>query len=287
MRLGSWDGPRMRWRVALLMLGLVGCVLKEKPSGVTTWLEGTTSGSSSGEGVATGMVASSGTTGEAASTSGSSTGGGTIGEGEGCDFHAQDCADGLRCVSTGRFCGGDPWVCVPLVAAPLGEGAWCEVFDYCRGIDECDAGLYCVLTDWEEQAGTCARLCEGEVGVGFSCPGVGELCHQVGQHVLVCIETCDPLVQGCPVGMTCVHIEGSESHFGCATLDPGAGGFMSPCASDVDCLPGLACGYGGPDCESTCCVEYCEVGGPGACDAVPGTSCQAYLGTEFGLCAPP
>lgn len=281
---------------AVMMLGLVSCAPKAGPAGATVGIAETSSGGSSAEAsetsgavTTTEMEASSGTT--TGEVVGSSSGGGTIGEGEACDFHAQDCAEGLKCVSSGALCYDKPFVCAPLVEMPLGEGERCRHFDQCGGLDECDAGLVCIPLDWEDQSGSCARICEGVIGVGFFCSGEGEVCHGIGGLTVVCVKTCSPLGNDCPAGMTCARIPGSESHVGCAALDPSAGGLKSPCAADVDCLPGLACAYNTqvPGCDSlSCCVNFCELGVPGGCDALPGTTCQPFADApEVGWCVPP
>ncbi|WAS95669.1 hypothetical protein [Nannocystis punicea] len=272
---------------------LTACGPRQAPgdgaSGETTTGSDTTAEQPAGDSDTTGSPPPATTT-EHATTEAASTGSSvtsTGGEGESCDFYAQNCAAGFKCAP--RFdglgedlCLDEPFVCVPLFEAPVGLGARCRRFDgVCGGRDECGPGLFCAYVDEDNVFGTCMRICE--LGDGIECPDESETPLRIGGVVSVCIKNCEPLADDCPRGMTCAILPGPEWLLGCAALDPNAGGLKSPCESHDDCLPGFTCAFA-PSFE---CVPYCELGVPGACDALPGSECQEHELVNVALCLPP
>src|SRR5690606_20362659 len=102
-----------------------------------------------------------------------------------------------------------PWginVCVDVG----GEGAVgdpCDVVDgKYTGIDNCDVGTLCMLTDEEGKGGVCVEFCSTE----DTCPQTPTAnCVVYNDGSLpICLGSCDPIVQDCAAGQGCYNSAG-------------------------------------------------------------------------------
>lgn len=171
----------------------------------------------------------------------------------------------------------DSTTCVPLASDPLPDGAPCTyhldpLFD---GIDECGIGAMCFEAlfdpgDWDGEA-RCVSLCRGSYEYPYC--EIGSVC--VGGRALwMCIPTCDPLAQDCPVGLRC-------DFYGGATLcmwdypDEPRVKVGAPCDYTEACELGATCFPGAtPECgNSFCCTPFCDLGDAQAKCPLPGQKC--------------
>lgn len=161
-----------------------------------------------------------------------------------CDFWAQDCPDGEKCIPIASTPGSATWdahVCVPAGTGEIGEP--CTVADGTQGTDTCNQVSQCYDIDPETGLGWCIGFCLGPEAAP-TCPvesGLETRCRQSGQGFInLCIASCNPLLAGeCPTGQNCVAVyEG---------LEPG--GFI--------CFPPVAEGTSGDECScANCCAEH-------------------------------
>lgn len=213
-----------------------------------------------------------------------------------CDPMLQDCPSGQKCTAVSDA-PGDPWginVCVPLMGdSQVGDPCDIENGKY-TGLDNCDVGLICLLTDDEGLGGACVEFCD----VNSNCPKTGAKCVVYNQGSLpICLVSCDPLVQDCPEGQACYNSAGDQFVCFKESAMPGEGGPGSTCTYINQCQKGSFCGA--PDvvancgAESGCCTPYCPVsGGSAPCqqgeDCVPFFDGGAPPGLEdVGVCAIP
>ncbi|MGH1340147.1 MAG: hypothetical protein ACRBN8_01250 [Nannocystales bacterium] len=179
-----------------------------------------------------------------------------------CDPLVQDCLEGEGC-----YLVGDDYAC-----APTGEGIEGEA---CEASNDCQVGLQC------NDAGLCAQYCDlmfpgscgdaecvsfgGSVEVGLCELPSGGGCVEGAEFEFEgeCHPVCDPLVQDCADGESCVIVQ--FENFICVPhgeLDEG-----ETCGGFDECLPGLMCaGDGDP-----LCSEFCDLDAP-ACPE--GVSCS-------------
>ena len=197
-------------------------------------------------------------------------GGGGVKE---CDVWSQDCPPGQKCMPWADN-GSSSWnatKCSPIDANPGKEGDPCTVEGSAvSGVDTCDVGLLCWYFD-ENNNGSCINMCQGTPDAP-SCDG-GQTCDVSNDGVLIlCLETCDPLV----------------------------GAYGDPCAYVNVCDYGLFCASpeGVPDCDNAdgCCSSYCNITEPNTCPGMAGgqecvpwyTEGMAPPGQEnIGACAIP
>ncbi|MFV8749927.1 ribulose phosphate epimerase [Nannocystaceae bacterium ST9] len=203
-----------------------------------------------------------------------------------CDVWAQDCAEGEKCVAYDSS-GSDTWdayKCVP-VLGDQHAGEPCTSTGIVESTDDCDASSYCFdTTEIDGQlVGTCYTQCMGSLSEP-TCPATTECAISDSAALVLCIPTCDPLVQDCGAGKGCYWANDS---FNCVvtTEDLPTG---APCGFINDCAPGNLCVDGSslPSCEgSACCTHYCDLQlGDAGCADQPETLCVAFF--EQGM-APP
>ena len=206
-----------------------------------------------------------------------------------CDPWLQDCPEDEKCAAWAM---GDTWdanKCVPL----LGDGQTGDECTYdgaVQGTDTCDVGYMCYYTN-AEGIGTCVPLCNGSPDNPM-CPNDFNCSISNDGSLLLCLYSCDPLLQDCEQEGAGCFWDGAL--FNC---DP-AGDLLEgdPCGYINDCSPGHVClgSESLPSCNSSaCCAGFCELDDP-QCQ-ITGTECIAFFdeGTappgleNTGVCALP
>lgn len=181
-----------------------------------------------------------------------------------CDFYAQNCWPGAKCSPKGV----DTWerpACVPVAPDPVGPGQPCAVEGGpFSGRDDCDASSMCWGVDPVTLQGTCAPFCGGAPESPICAPG--SACYIDFDGLLnLCLPTCDPLLQDCPLGQLCAASQHGEP-FVCLPAAPSPAGLFAPCDAAFDCAPALACVPDGfaSECQagSDCCVPLCDLNAP-------------------------
>ncbi|MEM6994949.1 MAG: hypothetical protein AAF721_30835 [Myxococcota bacterium] len=206
-----------------------------------------------------------------------------------CDLFTNDCPAGTKCMAYAEESGGT-WVgtaCMPLDDAPAALGEPCEVQDHpSSGLDNCDAQAICWFVDPTSLAGECVGMCTSDnvdPGCDLPCDTLCTIATELAPPL--CLAGCDPLMQDCAAGRSCV---AADTHFVCVVDESGDAGAMGdPCESLGDCDPGLFClsNLAWPDCEGPggCCAPACDVDDPDACDGAPrGVACQSWYGPGMG-----
>lgn len=182
-----------------------------------------------------------------------------------CDVWTQDCPDGEKCVPWADD-GGNVWNA--LRCAPVDgngqPGDACTLVGELTGIDDCALGSICMRLDDGTDNGVCVPQCEGTAETP-SCEDIGRTCIVGNDGVLtVCMEKCDPTVQGCPAGLGCYPL-GPET-YGCwPDFSGDVGAYGDECMWSNSCDPGLLCWNpeAVPGCEgASCCSEYCNLNDP-------------------------
>jgi hypothetical protein len=207
-----------------------------------------------------------------------------------CDPWAQDCPEDEKCVAYASS--GGTWdanKCVPI----HGDGQTGDPCTYDGNVestDDCGADSWCLSS---EGVGICTAFCSGspddpECAPGSSCSIAND------GSINLCLPTCNPLLQDCPVDGDSCFWDGGGS-FVCvhATQEIPAGepcGFINDCVGGTICLVPEAL----PNCEGdSCCGEFCDLGDP-TC-TIMGTECSAFFeeGTappgyeDVGVCVVP
>lgn len=207
-----------------------------------------------------------------------------------CHLFAQNCPDDGRCVPVSSGSGvWDATACVP--AGALGDGDGCVPADPTTGMDDCGAGLVCVVDDEAVDGGRCRPTCDGTVDAP-ECSAAGERCNlqPAGDTPpLVCVPRCTPLGNDCgEPEKGCYHV--ADLGFVCANA--GGAGHGEACDYINSCEAGLTCVGGSvvDGCASgSCCAAFCSLGDP-SCDQ--GT-CTPYLEEsvpgyeDLGICITP
>jgi len=197
-----------------------------------------------------------------------------------CDIWAQDCPEGEKCMPWDNA-GGSSWNatrCSPIEDNPGQPGDTCTVEGSgVSGIDSCDVAAMCWDVEPKTNMGTCVGFCEGSEDAPL-CSNPDEACSITNDGVLIlCLATCDPLLQDCPEGQACYP---ETNGFICS---PDASGEMGaigdPCEYINVCDPGGWCANAEvvPDCVGSggCCAAFCDVTEPDAgCPAM--TECVAW-----------
>lgn len=273
-------------------LALSACPKSDEPSGddeagdanADTSTDGGDKGSADETGDGTMTTDESGTDGVFVPTS-------DLGMANTCDPWAQDCPDGEKCAAWSSS--GDTWdanKCVPLEGEGI-TGDECTYNGAATGTDTCDVGFMCYYTN-EEGIGSCIPLCSGSPDDPF-CPDNFNCSISNDGSLLLCVYSCNPLLQDCEQDGTGCYWDGAL--FNC---DPIAGGIPEgePCGYINDCDAGNICldAEAVPDCASSaCCAGYCDLDDP-QCQ-LPGSECIAFFdeGTappgfeNVGICAIP
>ncbi|MEE9382174.1 MAG: hypothetical protein V3V08_02010 [Nannocystaceae bacterium] len=215
---------------------------------------------------------SSGPTGETTATvAPTATGDGTteVEEGTPCVPGMHGCPPGFKCsphAASGEGCGVDAARCV----VGTGEGALDDACDRDSGLDNCAAGLFC-LVDFCHLSGPgrCSALCDPSLPDACSIVAPGRICvdHHDGWLPL-CMTGCHPFLGACPSGELCEHYSvelGSEGAV-CAVAGGATLGTKGQvCDPPISwCEPGLHCSAGGrvPGCPkgaAGCCTPWCDV----------------------------
>ncbi|MBA3545098.1 MAG: ribulose phosphate epimerase [Nannocystis sp.] len=196
-----------------------------------------------------------------------------------CDPLVQDCPVDQKC-SAVSDAPGDPWginICVPKTGdGQAGDPCDIEGGKY-TGLDNCDVGLICLLTDDEGLGGACVAFCDGN----SACPNSDAKCVVYNDGSLpICLDSCDPLVQDCPEGQACYSSAGDTFVCFKESVMPGEGMVGSTCNFVNQCQKGTFCAA--PDAvvgcgaESGCCTPYCPVSG-GAQPCQNGEECVAFF----------
>lgn len=196
-----------------------------------------------------------------------------------CDPKLQDCPAGEKCsaVSSGP---GEPWglnKCVPTMGdSQVGDP--CDIVDgKYTGIDNCDVGLICLLTDDEGLGGACVEFCDGS----DQCPKTGAKCVVYNDGSLpICLVDCDPLIQDCPEGQACYNSAGENFVCFKESAMPGEGAPGDECSYINQCQKGSFCANPASlsmcGAQTGCCTPYCPVdGGPDPCNM--GEECVAFF----------
>ena len=196
-----------------------------------------------------------------------------------CDPKTQDCPEGEKC-SAVSIAAGEPWganTCVPMKGTGQ-VGDPCDIQDgKYTGIDNCDLGLICLLTDEDGKGGACVEFCD----TNDACPDTsGAKCVVYNDGSLpICLSDCDPLVQDCPEGQACYNSAGDNFVCFKESAMPGMGTPGDECAYINQCQKGSFCAAATAlaDCPTTnCCTPYCPVsGGNAPCNM--GEDCVAFF----------
>ena len=208
---------------------------------------------------------------------------------EQCDFWAQDCPDGEKCVPFLSSPASGVWdahVCVPMVREPVRSGEPCEYVPIeghtVSAIDTCDGISICL--DLFSEALECTEMCTGTPSMP-GCATDWKLCRLNGDGILnLCTGGCDPRLPGeCPTGLSCVAQFSNQERRGFACLPPGTsipGGNGDSCECANCCAPGHECAPAsvvGPDCTgASCCTPYCDLAEPGS-ECASGQRCVALF----------
>jgi hypothetical protein len=186
-----------------------------------------------------------------------------------CSVWDQDCMDGEKCMPWAND-GGNAWNatrCSPVSPDAGQPGDPCTVEGSgVSGVDDCAVASMCWGVDPETNLGTCVAFCMGSENNPV-CDDPTTACSIANEGTLIlCLPTCDPLLQNCMDGEGCW---GIDDDFVCA---PDASGEMGvygdPCEYINVCDPGLFCATATavPGCASSgCCSEYCDLSEPAAC----------------------
>ncbi len=208
------------------------------------------------------------------------TGGGANNQ---CDVWTQDCPDGQKCTAYADD-GTDHWNsthCVPVVDDPALPGDACTIADsVASGVDNCEKGSFCWYMDYVTLQGTCVPACTGSADAPV-CPEKRDCDISNNGTLLLCLETCDPLVPSCPADQLC--FSSGDGNFICDLDNSGdAGVYGDPCAFVNSCNYGLFCAYPEevPGCNNSegCCSEFCELlADPITCTGAPMQTCEPWF----------
>ncbi|MCB9568988.1 MAG: hypothetical protein H6710_17525 [Myxococcales bacterium] len=271
---------------AILLVGLAGCAGGDKVTSATGASGSTSSGAATsstatsegttGSGATTSASGSTGAPSTSGSTTDTSGSGGvdpcapveTTGEIQSCNTFDQDCPPCQKCTAYAND-GGSSWNdhrCVPIDPNPK------QAFEPCTtqgrgitGFDDCDKGLMCLDADGDN-VGYCIAYCIGSWDEP-TCPVPAVCVIPIDEPIAFCIPTCDPLLQDCPGGDTCVP---AYDDWLCLLPypEPGLGNDGDPCYSPNACNPGVICINGDylPDCQNdNCCASLCDLTQPNTC----------------------
>jgi hypothetical protein len=195
-----------------------------------------------------------------------------------CDPWAQDCPADQKCMPWDNT-GSGSWnatKCTPLNPNPAQPGDDCTVEGSgISGVDNCGVASMCWAVDPETNVGTCVSFCSGNES-NPSCDDPNTTCSITnGGALILCLPSCDPLLQSCADGQGCYPISNA---FVCVpNASPTDGGnYGDACEYANVCNPGLFCAPASavPNCQGStrCCTEFCDVGDPGATAACSGVA---------------
>ena len=199
-----------------------------------------------------------------------------------CDPFAQACPPGQKCVPWVNN-GGSAWnatKCVDITGdgapgdpcfAPEGAAA---------GIDDCALGAICWDLD-ETDHGTCIGQCAGSSQTQICPPKFS--CSFGDDGVLnLCFRDCDPLLQNCPGGDTCIPPNLGGYHFTCLPDGSGEFGktndsceFVNACDEGLVCIDPLDASSACDPLVLGCCQPFCEL--PDATCPNPDQQCVPFF----------
>jgi hypothetical protein len=225
---------------------------------------------------------------------------GDVPPGDECDLWLQDCPRGEKCVPWSND-GGSGWNalrCSPIAEDPAAVGEPCVVEGSpVSGLDSCGVGAMCFYVDPVTLEGQCVALCVGSADFPMCEPANTSCVMNSEGTIALCLPGCDPLLQDCGDGQTCIPI---VDDFLCVLDESGdAGAPGDGCAYINACDPGVTCQDPElvPGCDPVaggCCTSFCSVSeGPLPC--LPGQECLPWYepgfappGTEdYGVCGVP
>jgi hypothetical protein len=275
-----------------VVVGVLACAQEPATTGTdsSTTVGGPTGSSSSTTGVAQGESSTSGAPADTGSSpDGSSTSADFVmppdlPSAAQCDVWAQDCPEGEKCMpwaSNGR----PSWNatrCTPLDPNPKQPGDECTVQGSdSSGIDDCALGSMCFAVDPETNMGNCVAFCEGSANSPV-CEDSSQSCNISNDGVLIlCLTTCDPLLQNCPSAGWPHGCYAVEDQFLCwPDYSYEAGAYGDACQYFNACDIGLFCVIpeAVPGCNAQyCCSQFCALDEPEACpDVAMGQSCLPW-----------
>ncbi|MCY0986155.1 hypothetical protein OV203_03385 [Nannocystis sp. ILAH1] len=190
-----------------------------------------------------------------------------------CNLFMQDCPADQKCTAWNEDGGPFPngTRCVPVDLNPALPGEDCVVpGKFGDGIDNCDRGSICLDLENTGKA-TCVAYCTGNMDAP-NCPKPEDRCAFLFEPTVpVCFSKCDPLLQNCSPGETCVPNEAAlgAPHFVCMPrVFPDLGKYGDSCYALSGCDPGNLCIFGEnlPSCKTPyCCSVWCDLESPDSC----------------------
>lgn len=156
----------------------------------------------------------------------------------------------------------DTAICVEIMGDHK-EGEGCHSLDHKGGLDTCGAGLLCWDPDPVTLVGMCVEMCEGpDAWAGGGC-SENKLCNSDKEGIVnLCLATCTPLDDDCPVGCMCQQ-SSAYSAFWCARMW-GELELGDSCSWAGECGSGMACADASvsncnEETTASCCVAFCDV----------------------------
>ncbi|PCC66656.1 hypothetical protein SAMN02745121_00618 [Nannocystis exedens] len=190
-----------------------------------------------------------------------------------CNLFLQDCPADQKCTAWNEDGGPFPngTRCVPVDLNPALPGEDCVVpGKFGDGIDNCAKGSLCLDLENTGKA-TCVAYCTGSMDAP-QCPKPEDRCAFLFEPTVpVCFSKCDPLLQDCSPGETCVPNEAAlgAPHFVCMPrVFPDLGKYGDSCYALSGCDPGNLCIFGEnlPSCKTPyCCSVWCDLESPDSC----------------------
>lgn len=200
-----------------------------------------------------------------------------------CDLFAQDCEPGEKCMPFGTTGTWTATGCFPVDPNPGAPGDVCDSpGGATSGADTCDIGAMCWDVDEDTEEGTCVPMCIGSQENPICADPDTSCAIANGGLIILCLPTCDPLLQDCDGDQGCYPVNDS---FNCVPTGTDEEGdtceFINGCGLGLACLStddyGLGClGVG-------CCSSFCDTDQPSDCPE-PTHECVAWY--EEGM-APP
>lgn len=193
-----------------------------------------------------------------------------------CDPTAQDCPRGEKCTAWAND-GGTFWNanrCVEIGGTAVAGDECMVEGSGVSGVDDCALAHICLNSN-EKNIGVCTAFCEGD---DLQC-ATGDACAVYNDGVLpLCLPGCDPLLQDCPAGQSC--IDTPNQTFICFSDASGAGGADGdPCPpehGENSCDPGQWCGPNSAGCmDLNCCTPFCDLSSP---ECTAPDECVSFFG---------
>ncbi len=211
-----------------------------------------------------------------------------------CNIWTENCPPGQKCMPYAND-GGAAWnatMCVPLADDPRGVGEPCTVIPVSDPeLDECETHAMCWDSASDTNQGTCIAMCVGSEA-SHVCPEPGTQCSFGGEGIpILCIPTCDPLLDDCPDPQRCYSNFGG---FFCGGWDEPAMDLGATCSSSLECDPGVDCREAPGYCDeqsAPCCVAWCDQTTPDCPDGLECTPLEDPTSIpvgfdHLGLCLP-